>query len=63
MHEYCFTHYPVPEHGEWYRNLTREGEPSSDVIVMPVKDPFHLPRNLIYSIDVLDRWNSAQPPG
>jgi len=63
VHEYCFTHYPVPEHGEWYRNLTREGEPSSDVIVMPVKDPFHLPRNLIYSIDVLDRWNSAQPSG
>jgi len=55
LHEYCFTHYPVPEHGEWYRNLNRQGQPISDVIVMPVKDPFHLPRNLIYCIDVLDR--------
>jgi len=55
VHEYCFTHYPVPEHGEWYRNLDRRGKPMKDMIVMPVKDPFHLPRNLIYCVDVLDR--------
>jgi N-acylglucosamine 2-epimerase len=55
LHEYCFTHYPVPDHGEWYRNLNRQGQPMTEVIVMPVKDPFHLPRNLIYCIDVLDR--------
>jgi N-acylglucosamine 2-epimerase len=59
LHEYCFTRYPVPEHGEWYRNLDREGKPLRDHVVLPVKDPFHLPRALIYCVDVLDRLTRA----
>ena len=55
VHEYCFTRYPVPAHGEWHRNLDREGRPLEEMIVMAVKDPFHLPRNLIYCVDALDR--------
>lgn len=55
VHEYCFKHYPVPKHGEWYRNLDRQGQPLKDTVVLPVKDPFHLPRAFIYCLEVLDR--------
>ena len=55
VHEYAFSHYPVAEHGEWRQKLDRRGEPITDVVALPVKDPFHLPRALIYCIDVLSR--------
>ena len=58
--EYSFSHYPVPEHGEWTQKLDRVGLPITDVVALPVKDPFHLPRALIYCIDVLERL--AKPP-
>ena len=62
LHEYCFTRYPVPEHGEWYRNLDRRGRPMEEMIVMAVKDPYHLPRNLIYCVDALDRLLASDQP-
>jgi len=54
-HEFCFSHYPNREHGEWTQKLDRTGQPLTDVVALPVKDPFHLPRALIYCLDVLDR--------
>ena len=55
VHEYSFRHFPVAEHGEWTQNLGRDGKPLADTVCLPVKDPFHLPRALIYCVDVLDR--------
>jgi N-acylglucosamine 2-epimerase len=55
VHEYAFAHYPVAEHGEWTQKLDRRGQPMTDVVALPVKDPFHLPRALILSLDVLGR--------
>ena len=55
VHEYAFAHYPVPGCGEWRQKLDREGKPMTDVVALPVKDPFHLPRALIYCVDVLGR--------
>lgn len=55
VREYCFAHYPQAEHGEWTQKLDRRGEPIAEVVALPVKDPFHLPRALIYCIDVLER--------
>ena len=55
VHDYSFSHYPVPEHGEWTQNLERDGRPMDKVVCLPVKDPFHLPRALIYCLEVLDR--------
>lgn len=54
IHDYSFTHYPVAEHGEWCQRLDRHGRPITDVVALPVKDPFHLPRALILSINLLD---------
>ena len=45
--DWAWSHFPMPNCGEWYQRLTREGKPSSEVIALPVKDPFHLPRGAI----------------
>ncbi len=55
VRDYAFRHYPNREYGEWTQKLDRYGTPFSDVVALPVKDPFHLPRALIYSIEVLER--------
>lgn len=55
VHDWAFAHYPDPEHGEWRQRLDRAGRPIEEVVALPVKDPFHLPRALIYLIGVLER--------
>jgi N-acylglucosamine 2-epimerase len=55
VHNYAFAHYPVRPNGEWRNRLNRLGEPVQEVLALPVKDPFHLPRALIYAEDVLRR--------
>lgn len=54
VHDYSFSHFPTP-HGEWTQKLDRFGQPLEGTPSLPVKDPFHLPRALIYCLDVLDR--------
>lgn len=53
VHEWSFSHFPMPEVGEWRQRLTREGNPTSEVIALPVKDPFHLPRAAILIMQLL----------
>lgn len=53
LHEVAFRHYPVPTHGEWRQRLDRQFKPFDSVVALPVKDPFHLPRALIYMIKLL----------
>lgn len=53
VHEWAFAHFPMPEGGEWYQRLTREGKPTSQLIALPVKDPFHLPRATILILQLL----------
>jgi N-acylglucosamine 2-epimerase len=60
IHQYSFTHYPVPGHGEWRQKLDRRAQPITDTVALPVKDPFHLPRALIYAILTLERL-TGQP--
>jgi N-acylglucosamine 2-epimerase len=55
VREYSYAHYPVAVHGEWRQKLDRRGHPITETLVLPVKDPFHLPRALIYLIEVLRR--------
>lgn len=53
--EYVFSHFPNhgPE-GEWIQILTREGDPQEKVVALPVKDPFHITRNLLLICELLD---------
>jgi len=55
IRDYSYRHYPVAEHGEWTQKLDRQGRPITEVVALPVKDPFHLPRALIYCVEVLER--------
>jgi N-acylglucosamine 2-epimerase len=55
VHDICFKHYPVKEHGEWTQKLDRRFNKITDVVALPVKDPFHLPRALILAVELLRR--------
>ena len=59
VREYAYANFPVPDHGEWRQKLDRRGNPITAVVALPVKDPFHLPRALIYCIEVLDRLTAS----
>ena len=52
IQEYAFNHYPVKT-GEWTQWLDRTGNPRQSA-ALPVKDPFHLPRALIYMINLIE---------
>ncbi len=51
--EWSFEHFMMPEAGEWRQRLDRAGKPITKVVALPVKDPFHLPRALILSLELL----------
>ena len=51
LQSYTFSHYPVPT-GEWRHWLDRKGN-KIESVTLPVKDPFHLPRSLIYLLELL----------
>ena len=53
VHEWSFAHFPMPECGEWRQRLDRKGNPTTELIALPVKDPFHLPRAVILILQLL----------
>ena len=59
VHNYAFGHYPVPVYGEWTQKLDRQGKKFTQTVALPVKDPFHLPRSLIYNIGLLQRLSAV----
>ena len=49
---------------EWVQIRTRDGKPQEKVVALPVKDPFHIARNLILILELLDRQlTGAALPG
>ena len=55
MHDYSFATFPDTENGEWRQRLDRRGNPITQTLVLPVKDPFHLPRAVMGVIESLER--------
>ena len=53
VHEWAFAHFSMPGVGEWRQRLNRRGEPVTEVVALPVKDPFHLPRAALLILDLL----------
>jgi N-acylglucosamine 2-epimerase len=53
VHDWSFAHFSMPECGEWRQRLDRQGSPITDLIALPVKDPFHLPRAAILILQLL----------
>jgi len=60
IHDWAFAHFPVRDHGEWTQRLDRQGRKMDTVVALPVKDPFHLPRGLIFAMESLERMNDRQ---
>ena len=54
--EFAFSHYPSGS-GDWYNWLDENGNVGESA-ALPVKDPFHLPRGLIYLISLFDGMTS-----
>jgi len=60
VHDYAFSRFPAVA-GDWHQNLDRAGRPAAVAVKgLAVKDPFHLPRALIYGIDCLRRLASTK---
>ena len=53
LHAWSFKFFPMPGTGEWRQRLDRQGNPVTEVIALPVKDPFHLPRAVILILQLL----------
>lgn len=55
IHKYTFKTFPHPDRkiGEWIQIRDRFGQPEDKVVALPVKDPFHIIRNVIHIITLL----------
>lgn len=53
VQEFAYSHYPVAT-GEWSQWVDRDGNRMGNA-VLPVKDPFHLPRALMYLVDLFEK--------
>jgi mannose/cellobiose epimerase-like protein (N-acyl-D-glucosamine 2-epimerase family) len=58
--DWTWAHFPAPEFGEWRQRLDREGKPSTEIVALPEKDPFHLPRGIILILQLLERMQADQ---
>lgn len=61
VHEYAFSHFPVPHYGEWFQRLDRYGNHISNIAALPVKDPFHLARSLILCTGIIEQHTGNKP--
>jgi N-acylglucosamine 2-epimerase len=54
-HRYAFMTFPNPDRevGEWIQIRDRSGEPLQKVVALPVKDPFHIVRNVLLVLSLL----------
>jgi N-acylglucosamine 2-epimerase len=55
VHAYTFATFPNPDRrvGEWIQIRDRRGRPLDKVVGLPVKDPYHVTRNLLLLVELL----------
>jgi len=60
---YVFSHFPNKDREvrEWIQILKRDGSPQDKVVALPVKDPYHITRDLTLIIDLLDAALNETP--
>ncbi|MBV6429637.1 MAG: Cellobiose 2-epimerase [Haliscomenobacter sp.] len=56
VHEYSYSHFPDPVHGEWFGYLHRDGTVAQTAKGNLFKGPFHLPRQEWYCWKLLDEF-------
>lgn len=54
--DYTYKTFPNPDRNirEWIQIRTREGKPQDKVVALPVKDPYHIIRNVLLCIELLE---------
>lgn len=62
VRDWSLDHFPVKDHGEWTQRLDRQGRKLDRIVALPVKDPFHLPRALVYAVESCQRMNGVPTP-
>ena len=53
--DWTFTHFPDKQYGEWYGYLDRRGAPASLLKGAVYKGCFHIPRALLFSLQLLEK--------
>ena len=51
LREYTLATFPDPDGHEWLQIRDRAGRPLDRVVALPVKDPFHIPRALLMTLE------------
>ncbi len=59
VHDWAYSRFPDPLHGEWYGYLHRDGSVSTPVKGTMWKGPFHLPRMQWTCWKLIEEWLSA----
>jgi N-acylglucosamine 2-epimerase len=61
LHRYTFSVFPNADKsvGEWIQIRNRKGVPEEKVVALPVKDPYHIMRNVMLIIELLSNGESA----
>lgn len=54
LFDYVFSAFPNPDRkvGEWIQIRNRDGSPRDEVVALPVKDPYHIVRNLLLLLEL-----------
>ncbi len=62
VHDYTFATFPNPDAslGEWIQIRDRQGQPLDKVVGLPVKDPYHVTRNLLLLVELLGEGVEAR---
>ncbi len=60
--DYTYKTFPNPDRDirEWIQIRTREGKPQEKVVALPVKDPYHIIRNVLFIIELLEAKCAAE---
>jgi N-acylglucosamine 2-epimerase len=58
--DYTWQTFPHPDRaiGEWIQIRDRDGRPLEQVVALPVKDPYHIARNLLQVLELFDSCQS-----
>jgi len=61
VRDYTFRTFPNPDKrtGEWIQIRSRGGEPAGNVVALPVKDPYHIIRNVALIIELLEGMSNG----
>ncbi|WP_461240254.1 AGE family epimerase/isomerase [Paucilactobacillus sp. N302-9] len=63
VHEYVFRTFTNTDQNirEWIQIRTRDGQPVSKVVALPVKDPYHIMRSMLLIIELMNKVNFDLP--